>query len=281
MAKSESTVTRGSKLPVFPADIKLKWYGTATILLEQDRTKLLIDPFLSLSDKCYKPPVDELSAIENILVTHGHLDHIADIPAILKQGVGTAAVYCTAKPREVLVSKGVEETRIHQIKPGGYLNFGPFEIRVLKGKHIVFNKGLVIKTFFRACVLTNRNNLKYMLKENKICSEAGETVVYDIGVANKRILLLGSLNLDDNTEYPKGVDLLILPFQGRSDINKYAMSFIDRLQPKKVLLDHFDDTFPPISSNVKTGLFISLMRQKYPGIPVICPQAGVEWIDTE
>jgi hypothetical protein len=59
------------------------------------------------------------------------------------------------------------------------------------------------------------------------------------------------------------------------------MPFIDRLQPKKVLLDHFDDAFPPISSNVKTGLFVSLMRQKYPGIPVICPQAGAGWIDIE
>jgi L-ascorbate metabolism protein UlaG (beta-lactamase superfamily) len=120
-----------------------------------------------------------------------------------------------------------------------------------------------------------------MQKENRICVEAGETVVYDISTANKRILLLGSLNLDDNTEYPEGADLLILPFQGRSDISKYAAPFIDRLRPKKVLLDHFDDTFPPISSNVKTGPFISLMRRKHPGIPVICPQAGAEWIDIE
>jgi L-ascorbate metabolism protein UlaG (beta-lactamase superfamily) len=223
--------------------------------------------------------VNELSAIENILVTHGHLDHIVDIPTILKQGVGKTTIYCTAKPRDVLISKGVDETRIRQIKPGDNLGFGPFEVKVLKGKHIVFNTGLVIKTFFSPCVLTYRRNLGYMLKENRICVEAAETVVYDICAANKRVLLLGSLNLDDNTEYPKGADLLILPFQGRSDLAKYAMPFIDRLQPKKVLLDHFDDTFPPISSNVKTGLFISRMQQKNPDIPVICLQAGVEWID--
>jgi len=254
--------------------MKLKWYGTAAILLEHDGTKLLFDPFLSLNDKCFKPPEDELSAVENILVTHGHLDHIVDIPAILKHGDGTATVYCTAKPREVLISKGVDETRIRQITPGDRLDLSPFEVRVLKGKHIVFDKGLVLKTFFNHRVLAYRDNLKYMLKENRICVEAGETVVYDIDVANKRILLLGSLNLDENTEYSKGVDLLILPFQGRSDICKYAMPFIDRLRPKKVLLDHFDDSFPPISSNVKTGSFISLMRQKYPSIPVICTQPG-------
>jgi L-ascorbate metabolism protein UlaG (beta-lactamase superfamily) len=265
--------------------LRLKWYGTATILLEQDGTKLLFDPFLSLNDKCVKSPEDELSAVEElasvdtILVTHGHLDHIADIPAILRQGDGTATVYCTAKPHEVLVSKGVDEIRIREIKPGDRLGFGPFEVRVLKGKHIVFNMGLVLKTFFNPRVLTYRNNLGYLLKENRICVEAGETVAYDISVVDKRILLLGSLNLDDDTEYPKGVDLLILPFQGRSDLTKYAMPFIDRLRPKKVLLDHFDDAFPPISSNVKTGPFVSLMRRKYPDIQVICIEPDAEWID--
>ena len=257
-----------------PLIISLKWYGTATILLEQDGTKLLFDPFFFLRGRCFTPPVDGFSDIENILVTHGHLDHIADIPAILKQSAGTATVYCTAKPREVLISRGVDETRIRQITPGDHLSFGPFEVRVLKGKHIAFNMGLVIKTLFSPRVLANLDNLRYLQKENRIFVEAGETVVYDISAADKRILLLGSLNLDDGTEYPEGADLLILPFQGRSDISRYAMPFIDRLQPKKVLLDHFDDAFPPISSSVKTGLFISLMRRKYPGIPVICPQAG-------
>ena len=281
MAKSKPTVARMGRLPASPANVKLKWYGTATILLEKEGTKLLFDPFLSLNDKCFKPPMDELSAIENILVTHGHLDHIAGIPAILKQSAGTGKVYCTAKPRETLIIKGIDETRIQQITPGDHLSFGPFEVHVLKGKHIVFNKGIVIKTFFNARILAYRDNLKYILKENRICTEAGETVVYDISVANKRVLLLGSLNLDDNTEYPEGADLLILPFQGRSDISKYAMPFIGRLQPKKVLLDHFDDSFPPISSSVETGPFVSLMRRKYPDIPVICPQAGAEWIDIE
>ena len=91
--------------------------------------------------------------------------------------------------------------------------------------------------------------------------------------------MLGSLNLDEDTEYPKGVDLLILPLQGRSDVSKFAMHVIDRLQPKKVLLDHFDNSFPPISSYVDTEHFASLMNSKYPSVPVISPQAGAGWIE--
>ena len=258
--------------------MKIKWYGTATIALEQNGTQLLFDPFLPRSNKVFMPPINELSAMENIFVTHGHLDHIVDIPAIVKHGNGKASIYCTEKPCKALMSKGLEGKHIQKISPGDDLSLGPFKLHVLKGKHIVFDNGLVIKTFLCPRVLFHWNSLRHMLKENKICIEAGETVVYDICAAEKRILLMGSLNLDDETDYPTGADLLIMPFQGRSDINKYAIQFIDRLKPKKVLLDHFDDTFPPFSSAVNTSLFVSLMGQKYPGIQVIVPRASAEWI---
>jgi L-ascorbate metabolism protein UlaG (beta-lactamase superfamily) len=259
--------------------MRLKWYGTATILLENDKTQLLFDPFLSLNRATFKPSLDDLAVVENILVTHGHLDHIIDIPVIIKHGGNKAMVYCTKTPREVLTLKGVPNERIQKIAPADVLNIGAFEVRVLNGKHITFNKGMILKTFLNPRVLAYRGNIKFLSKENKVCIEAGETVVYDIYSAKKRVLLLGSLNLDEHTEYPEGVDLLILPFQGRSDIGSYAISFIDRLRPKKVLLDHFDDTFPPVSSYVDTRLFIKLMADKHPDIPVICAQAGNEWIN--
>jgi L-ascorbate metabolism protein UlaG (beta-lactamase superfamily) len=103
-------------------------------------------------------------------------------------------------------------------------------------------------------------------------------VVYDISVAGERVLLMGSLNLDRETEYPVGADLLIMPLQGRSDIAKYAMKFLERLRPKRVLVDHCDDAFPPISSRVDTGRFAALMNHRYPDVAVLCPQAGVEWM---
>jgi len=258
--------------------MRLKWFGTATILLEQNGTQLLFDPFFPLNDKSFKPLIDDLAAVENILVTHGHLDHIADIPAVLMHGGGRATVWCTKTPRETLISKGVGSERIQVIKPGDCLYFPPFEIRVLKGKHIVFDMRRIIQTFFSPRIFKYRKNLKKMLSENRINTESGETVVYDITVQGERILLMGSLNLDDDVEYPAGADLLILPFQGRSDIAEYSMRFVERLKPKKVLLDHFDDTFPPVSSQVKTERFLANMQRIFPAVPVICQPAGIEWI---
>ena len=258
--------------------MRIKWFGTATILIEQDGARLLFDPFLSRSEKGYKPPIDELAAVENILVTHGHLDHIADIPAIIRQGNGKATVYCTQTPWKTLISKGLDSERIHTIQPGDMLDFPPFEVRVLKGKHVKIDLKLITQTFLSPRMIKHRKNLRYLLRENKIRVESGETVIYDIRTPGERILLIGSLNLDDSTVYPEGVDLLILPFQGRSDLAKYAMRFIERLKPKEVLLDHFDDTFPPISSKVETEGFIKNMRRAYPDIPVICRPVNPEWI---
>ena len=259
--------------------MKLKWYGTATVLIDQDNTQLLFDPFFPLNKKNFAPPIGELSLAEYILVTHGHFDHVTGIPSIFTQEHNKAKVFCTAAPRESLIKKDVPQERIHKITSGGILNLGPFEVRVLKGRHIVFNMRLILKKLFNPRWLFSLKKLTHILKENKICRENGETVIYDISVSSKRILLPGSMGLDKNTDYPKGADLLILPFQGRSDIGKYAMRFIERLQPKKVLLTHFDNSFPPVSSLVKTESFIADMRRKFPDIPVICQEPSAEWID--
>ena len=246
-----------------------------------DGEKLLFDPFLSRNDKLYKPPIDELSGIMSIFVTHGHLDHIADIPAIWEHGRRMATIFCTAKPKETLMLKSVADKNIHMVAPGDTLSAKPFTVRVLRGKHIVFDKFLVLRKLLNPRVFIHWSSLRSLLKENKVCVEAGETVAYDIDAKNKRILLLGSMNLDDNTQYPIGVDLLILPFQGHSCISKYAIDIISRLKPKKVLLDHYDNTFPPISSAEKTDNFLSQMRRKYPDIAVIYQPPSAEWIEIE
>ena len=163
--------------------MRLKWFGTATIMLEQDGTRLLFDPFIPLNDKVFKPQISELASVDNIFVTHDHLDHIADLPAIMKQGNAKSIVYCTANQIKTLISIGVDNKRIHKIVTGNVYNFGPFEVRALKSKHIVYDKGLIIKTFLSPRILANWAIFRQMRKESKNFAEAGETVAYDIVTA--------------------------------------------------------------------------------------------------
>lgn len=74
---------------------------------------------------------------------------------------------------------------------------------------------------------------------------------------------MGSMNLDSNTEYPTGADALVLPLQGRSDQDTYALALVERLKPKAVLLDHYDDAFPPLSSQVDTSGFVRNVQERY------------------
>lgn len=260
--------------------MRLKWYGTASVLLEQDGTRLLFDPFFPLNKRLFAPPPEEYASADRIFVTHGHLDHIAHIPRILRRGCG-AAIYCTAAPRETLIAKGVPAERICLVAPGTVLRSEPFEVRVLKGRHIAPDKRLVLATLLHPRVLLNLRNARYLAKENKACAEAGETVVYDVSAAGKRVLLPGSLNLDEGTLYPEGADLLLLPFQGRSGMAAYAMPFIERLRPKKIMLIHFDNTFPPVSRDIKTEPFMARMRESHPDIAIIRPKAGMDWLDAD
>ena len=106
-----------------------------------------------------------------------------------------------------------------------------------------------------------RGNLPYIIKENSQCREKGETVFYEIETEGKKISLMGSLNLREDTDYPTGSDLLILPYNGWEDNYTPAVKIIDRLNPQKILLDHYDDTFPPITE----PLDLDPILQKYRG----------------
>ena len=81
------TAGRGKKMNV-------TWYGTASIKLDDGDTTLLFDPYVRPNKKLRRVCVDDFTGADAILVTHGHVDHIADIPTIAKAD-RSVPVYCT------------------------------------------------------------------------------------------------------------------------------------------------------------------------------------------
>ncbi|MCL2137682.1 MAG: hypothetical protein FWH40_09265 [Coriobacteriia bacterium] len=83
---------------------------------------------------------------------------------------------------------------------------------------------------------------------------------------------MGSLGLADGFEYEQWADLLVLPYQGHSHLERQSLPIMERLMPHRVLLDHFDDAFPPVSRSIDTSGFVSLIARLHPDIECIVPQ---------
>ena len=117
-------------------------------------------------------------------------------------------------------------------------------------------------------------NIPFLLYANHEFKEGNETVAYEIRAEGRTILLLGSLALAEEEPYPEHADLLILPYQGNNDLEREAAKIIERLQPRRILLSHFDNAFPPISRTVDISKFKKMMEERWPQIKVVKPTYG-------
>ena len=209
-----------------------------------------------------------------VYITHGHFDHIYHFKDLY---VGTdMPVYGTAAPMASLERDGLSKDQLHLIEPGYKDSFGPWEIEAYQGRHCKFDLPIVLKTIFNKRTVTNLKRLKEIQKLRKLYPENGEMLFYELRCEGKRIQIMGSMGMDPDTEYPEGADLLIMALQGRSDQDDYAMRFVEKLKPEKILLYHIDDSFPPMSGDVDTLGFE--INAKKAGVTSIRPEKGKEYV---
>lgn len=242
--------------------MKLTWHGTAAIELENEYGRLLFDPFVPLKHTHIPVTLSDFDGFTDILVTHGHLDHIGHLPEIIQRNPKTK-IYCTQTPYQTLIRKGVPSVNLTEITFGQTLDIKGFCIHVMHGRHAVLPSVTVQRL---TCALKSpaRGNLPWIIKQNRICQENDETVFYQIEAEGKTISLMGSMNLRDHTDYPTDSDVLILPYNGWEDNFPPAIRMIERLKPKRVLLDHYDNTFPPVTTPLDLSPILA-----YKGVPVI------------
>ena len=258
--------------------MKLRWCGTAAVMLESDGYRIVFDPFLGMPLARKPFERERLTAVfrtaDAVLVTHGHFDHIHDIPELYHNS--DIEIYATDTPCKTLRAHGVDPDKLRLIAPGDSLALNGFRIQVYQGRHCRFDLGVVKQTLCKADTLRHPKRLLELWRLNKQYDENGETLFYEIEAEGKRIQLMGSMGMDLSTEYPLSADALILPFQGTGDPSATVAPIVDKLQPRRIYLDHYDDAFPPLSSQIATSGFVGRMFRQ--GIPCVAMKQGREYI---
>ncbi len=100
--------------------VKLTWYGHATLGLEVDGYKILVDPFFT-GNPAASTTADAVKA-DFILVSHGHGDHVGDTVAIAKRT--GALVIANFEITNWLQQQGVEKVHPQHIGGGYHHPFG-------------------------------------------------------------------------------------------------------------------------------------------------------------
>ena len=253
--------------------MQITWKGNASVLLEAAGSRILFDPFVQLLGGEHPNTLEDFLDEEIIFITHGHFDHLVFVPEILDQSEAT--VFCTALPAATLETLTDNTDRIAQIKPGLEIPFqktsGKLIIKAWQGQHVHFDRKLVASTIRPLHILRHIRNVPFLLWANLHFPEGGEILAYEISAEGKHILLLGSMGLKEDVAYPQNVDLLILPYQGTSRLTETALQIIERIRPRKIMLTHFDDAFPPMTKTVDTRPLRREMQQHYPERAVIKP----------
>ncbi len=247
--------------------MELTWWGTAAFRIKTGNLVFLLDPYVSRNEKA-RPgqylKAEDVSDGELIFLSHGHFDHILDVPVIAQLAGST--VYCSAEAENTLIEKGLSKNRVHRVETDGYtIDFDGHQVRAFFSEHVKFDMKLLLKTLLKM----NIRIFRYipLLKE----FPAGQVLSWRFSIEGKILHFFGSGGSPPE-ELEKlasrSTDILLVPLQGHSNICDIALEYVKVMQPKIVIPHHQDDFFPPISSMVDIRPFVDGVKRKCPNTEI-------------
>ncbi|MGA1845486.1 metal-dependent hydrolase [Deferribacter abyssi] len=203
--------------------VKIKWLGHAAVLIQGSK-RLLIDPYLKENPKA-KIDINEL-AINYILITHGHPDHLGD--AILLAKEKKVPVLAIFEITAYLQSKGISEIIPMNIGGKKYFEFGWVKmVPAVHSSSIIENERIIYAG----------NSAGFVINiDSKIIYVAGDTALF------KDMELIGEILKPEIAVLPVGGNFTM-------DIEE-AIHATKILNVKKVIPVHYD-TWDTISTDIE------------------------------
>jgi L-ascorbate metabolism protein UlaG (beta-lactamase superfamily) len=257
-------VADASPAPARSDSIRLMYLGTNGYQLEYGEHLLLLDPYFSrigLSSVLFNAPIrpDQqridsamkhlAPKIEAILVTHGHFDHLLDVPVLMQR---TRARLVTSRTAvQLALRAGAPPSRCFTLGPGDKCRIGPWEIWCLAATHDrVFPIGVPFSGPARGSAAPEKPS-------DWVC---GEPLSFLIQVNGQRIYVDsgGTPAVLPPRNLPP-VDLAILGV-ALADSRARFGEVVKRLRPRYVVPSHQDDFFRSLDAGFRFGLLTDFPR---------------------
>jgi len=202
--------------------VDIQFIGHATFELSDGSSRLLVDPFLAPNN-----PVAGVSAEDvdptHVLITHGHLDHVADAVAVAKR-TGAQCLALT-EIADWLAEQGFEN--VSEPNLGGTVEFDWGWVKVVQALH---TGTLVDGTAVGASA--------------GLVINLGGTTVYHLGDT----CLFSDLRLiAERTP----VDIALIPIGGYYTMDRHDAAIAAELIGANTVIPMHYDTFPPIQADAQ------------------------------
>jgi len=252
-------IARDSGTP--PRDgVRVTYLGTNGYQFEFDGHALLVDPYFSRTDLLsialgsrLQPDTQRVAQgmrhlapkVDAILVTHGHFDHLLDVPVIMSK----TRARLIASSSAVDLAKRAGAPSGDAVTGGDVRRIGPWKIRVLPATH---------DRLFGKVPFDGREKLGAGPPQHPSDWVCGEPLAFLIEAGGQRIYI-DSGGTPAQLPPREPVDLAILGM-ALADSRARLPSALERLQPRFFLPSHQDNFFRPLDAGFQFGPLTDFSR---------------------
>lgn len=207
--------------------MKLSYHGHSIIQLENNDTKVIVDPFIN-GNELTDLDAGEVKA-DYILLTHGHNDHVGDT---------------------VEIAKNNDATVVAPVELAGYLEGQGLEtigMNIGGRKSFEFGSIKFVHAFHSSSFTDDEGKVHYTGMPTGIIIEAGEKKIYHAGDTG----IFGDMKLISDLNGPFDVAFVPIGDHFTMGIEDAAYATDELIRPKVAVPVHYD-TFPPIKQDAET-----------------------------